>query len=165
MGCLVCGKELKRKRYKYCSPQCSGFAQRGVPKDRRPPVLYVCKHCGKEFQDRRHGIKAGRIFCSRRCANLGQPGDRTFLLGQGYVRYSRDGVIQFEHRRIMEQMLGRKLKRHESVHHKNGIRDDNRPENLELWSSNHGSGQRILDLPPFPLTTCGFMSGALSFGT
>ena len=117
----------------------------------RPPrpeslIPATCLHCGKLFHDRRQGNRT-RKYCSRRCANLGLPGDRTFKDVNGYVIYCRDGLRIMQHRYVMKQMLGRKLKSHETVHHKNGVRDDNGPESLELWRGNHGRGQRAADLP------------------
>jgi hypothetical protein len=48
----------------------------------------------------------------------------------------------FEHILMMEQVLGRRLHPDESVHHRNGVRDDNRAENLELWVRAQPSGIR-----------------------
>jgi hypothetical protein len=73
---------------------------------------------------------------------------------------SRKAPQIYEHRVIMEKMLGRKLTKTETVHHKNGDRLDNRPGNLEIWSSRHGRGQRLSDIAPF--TANEFVCGALS---
>lgn len=50
-----------------------------------------------------------------------------------------------EHVFVMSGVLGRALRKGESVHHKNGIRHDNRPSNLELWIKHQPSGQRVED--------------------
>ncbi len=68
--------------------------------------------------------------------------------GQGYRLIYRpdhpnarkNGQI-FEHIVVMSEYLGRSLADGETVHHINGVRDDNRIENLQLRIGNHGTGQ------------------------
>lgn len=50
------------------------------------------------------------------------------------------------HTVVMAEMLGRPLRKGESVHHKNSIRNDNRPDNLELWVKSQPAGARVIDL-------------------
>lgn len=58
---------------------------------------------------------------------------------------SKTRTYELEHVLIMSRHLNRMLTKHETVHHMNGRRDDNRIENLELWSSSHPPGQRVAD--------------------
>ena len=63
----------------------------------------------------------------------------------GYHVVTVDGQRTGMHRIVMEQHLGRPLWPDESVHHRNGDRQDNRVDNLELWSRYQPAGQRIED--------------------
>lgn len=69
--------------------------------------------------------------------------------GRGYRVITVGGKKYLEHRWVMEQMLGRPLEPDEEVHHRNRIRDDNDPSNLELWCTPQPRGGRVEDLVAF----------------
>ena len=136
----------------------------GRPRKPPPPTAY-CAYCGeliKERVDMRDGqVRGYRTpgkYCSLVCtgkaaseANRGT-GRGWYIDKFGYrvMNPTRDdrgkqGYAQPEHRAVMEQHLGRKLKMHETVHHKDGDRQNNALDNLELWSTRHGKGQRVSD--------------------
>jgi hypothetical protein len=118
-------------------------------------VIKTCEHCRQEYSARSYNAETRR-FCSRACANLARPAKGYIHKRTGYRMISlgsRIAGVREEHRVVMQQILGRELLPGETVHHKNGVRDDNRPENLELWSNRHGKGHRVADQVAFAKET------------
>jgi len=134
-GCKVCGVRLKRSNLTYCSEACHR-------QGRRSGIDKKCETCGREFYVEPH--KAKSRFCSLDCCYEGKK-----LKGAGWKFKRQDGYIAvyypahpdatksgfiLEHRLVAEQKYGRRILKTEHVHHINHVKDDNRPENLEIIS-------------------------------
>lgn len=152
VNCVVCGVVFEKayKAQKACSQAC---AHKAKNIDRN----VTCACCGKVFQ-RPHGKQ--RTCCSISCSmkirkmrpdGFALPDGTVREASNGYLRQKVGGAWVMQHRHVMELKLGRQLSPQERVHHKDGDRKNNDPENLELWlirksSKKDPPGQRWKDV-------------------
>lgn len=120
---------------------------------------WLCKcDCGNEVIASTGSLRRNKhLSCG--CIRKGEENHNwkggKIITPSGYVKkYSPEhpnNVIGYvlEHRLVMEEILGRYLEPNEEVHHKNGIRNDNSKENLELWVKSQPAGQRVDDMIDF----------------
>jgi hypothetical protein len=169
--CTVEGCSGTVKALGYCAAHYGRFKKYGTPTGggpaRKPWAEQVSTECKIDGCDR---ASTTRGMCTAHYARWFRLGDaeslgpvirRQTLGGKqvdklGYVFWldvthpmsTANGRV-YEHRVVISEKIGRTLLKGENVHHKNGDRADNRPENLELWVTMQPSGQRPADLIEF----------------
>ncbi len=164
--CETCGEQFDRNpgvkqgrwdKRRFCSRRCA--AQRFRVEQIEKP----CLTCGQPIKGYPYRVKQQK-YCSLECqprdgasnpnwknggrfklpggywGRLIYPDHPFYAMGAKRGPRTRDARHVLEHRLVMAESLGRPLERHETVHHKNGDRTDNRLENLQLRSGKHGNG-------------------------
>lgn len=140
--CSSCGKSFAPSSRHIKCPACR-------ERDYKTRFNNLCA-CGKLIQQ----FSRSCIQCNNK-RNIGKFYEPyRYITNQGYVyirerdhpRAIKNNGLVFEHILVMEEQLGRHLLPNENVHHKNGIKTDNRPENLELWVRGQPNGARVSDL-------------------
>lgn len=121
VGCMVENCDFPKKAFNLCNKHYEKLKKYGNP--------LAGKEANKGYVGKRYIDKYGYAFVYVPVEN----------------KRSKCMYVS-EHRLVMEQKLGRKLLPQETVHHLNGDRQDNRPENLEIWLYPQKPGQRVKDL-------------------
>lgn len=164
--CKQCGERferlasfMKKRNPRFCSVACARSSQIGKRRRANSGIARPackCETCGDEFVGSRGNANR---FCCWACMVEGRKGDKSAnwrggktVDTHGYVwvrrpdhpRAKGNGGYIREHHAVVEDSIGRLLQKGESVHHINGVRSDNRLENLQLCSSRHGNGQALV---------------------
>lgn len=117
----------KEHKEKIRSSLKKNFSRAFHSPDVRAKALATFRETLKDPEVRKKWSRAGS-------ANNFWKGGRYIASGYVMVHIGRKKYIQ-EHQLVMEKKLGRKLNKAEVVHHINGIKTDNRPENLIATSA------------------------------
>jgi len=134
--CDACGEfYTSYHNKKYCSKACQVFHIRGEKHHLwKPKETKQCVVCGTELPHKRH---QNQKYCSASCMSVARCGRITDK--HGYIqikdpdkKWGKNSAYIPEHRYVMEQHLGRKLEPFEQVHHINGVKTDNRLDNLSI---------------------------------
>lgn len=153
----------------FCTQECYRIVNKGkkrnYPKRARTAeyVTKSCSFCGKPVE-RRVTDSRPRHYCNMSCAAKMPKGGGRPAKGRtiGTKHVNTHGYVDVyvgpdhpmankrgytgEHRLVMMEKIGRPLLANETPHHVNLNRQDNRPENLELWASSQPKGARASDL-------------------
>ena len=175
MQCTICNSNFEptKSNQIYCSLKCQQTAKSRRSHAKRTVNCGYgeksCPTCNVKFGRR----SANQNYCSKVCSKIGfsykqkkfldipsciEGASRKLDKNLGYVRLyapmhseANSWGYVYEHRIIAEQIVGRRLAKDEIVHHKNGRRWDNRPENLEVMNKvehakMHGQREEDLDI-------------------
>lgn len=157
-----CGKRLHMKALRLCTGHYSQLQRGSELSPLRPRNQNQGKACSVTGCERdarakgmcgshwRHVQRYGEAREIQKISPRGSgainpvSGYRFVTVPEGNPYYTAGKRVQ-EHRLVMAAVVGRTLLDDENVHHKNGDRIDNRPENLELWCTSQPCGQRVED--------------------
>lgn len=171
--CELCGSmfDATPSRPKYEPPRrfCRACLGRARNIERFAHATVTCKECGKQWTVPHSRIKKRNVqFCSHACKSKNWRAGGAPRFGSGKPIIGADGYVLIsspdhpeviarrargvrnnrmrEHRLVMEKFLGRILHPWENVHHKDGNRQHNAIENLELWVKTQPTGVRLADV-------------------